>query len=105
MVTLSPHLNYHNILNHLDFLRQIDRNGENVFYNVNVIKDAVRRYEIFWIRLIQQVSNGPEQDLDFAPPLGNLHRKDIVTLEKFVFPFRRLLGLALSYAESCALPK
>lgn len=54
----------------LDFLNNIDARGKQ-FYDEHFIRNALRRYEAFWIPLVAKLSSSdPEwDDLQVAPPL------------------------------------
>ena len=56
------------ILEHLEFLKFIDHNGQNQFYDQNFVKNSIRRYETCWLPLITKLSENFENDLEFAPP-------------------------------------
>ena len=59
------------VLNHLDFLKKIDTNGQDKFYVSSFIYNAIRRYEEFWIPFVLKMSDNFEDDLLYAPPLGD----------------------------------
>jgi hypothetical protein len=57
------------VMNHLDFLQNIDHRGDK-FYDDHFVRNAIRRYEQFWIPFILEVSDDFDDDLKYAPPLG-----------------------------------
>ena len=61
------------ILNELDFLKTVDDDGVNLFYQPQFIQNALRRYERCWIPFVAQLSTSEEDDLQFAPPPGHFH--------------------------------
>ncbi len=57
------------VKSHLTFLKNVDDRGGS-FYDEKFVRNALRRYEQFWIPFIQKFSSGYDEDLDFAPPFG-----------------------------------
>ena len=54
------------VINHLDFLQDIDEMGQDKFYNEQFVQNAIRRYQKFWIPLIVSLSDDHENDLNDA---------------------------------------
>ena len=67
---LKISVNINDVLDHLDFLKKIDDNGQDTFYNENFVLNSIRRYELFWIPFILKVSSNFDEDLQYSPPLG-----------------------------------
>ena len=63
------------IQNELDFLKTVNDDGVALFYEPNFIKNAIRRYEHFWIPFLAQNSLNEVDDLQFVPPAGNRNTK------------------------------
>lgn len=59
------------VVNHIDFLRQIDAHGQEKYYDETFCLNAIRRYEEYWLPLILSISENIEDDLLYAPPKGN----------------------------------
>ena len=57
------------IVKHIKFLKKIDQNGLHTFYTEDFVRNAVRRYENFWIPLVLKLSDNYEDDFNYAPPL------------------------------------
>ena len=64
-------VNLDDVQNHLDFLKKIDTNGHDKFYVSSFVYNAIRRYEEFWIPFVLKMSDNFEDDLQYAPPLGD----------------------------------
>ena len=64
-----------NVVDHLDFLNNIDARGRDKFYNPKFVHNSVRRYETLWLPLITSVSSSPKDDLKYVPPLGKTRPK------------------------------
>ena len=64
-------VNESDVLNHLKFLKKIDDDGHNKYYQERFVHNAIRRYEKFWIPFVLQYSNNHKDDLLYQPPLGN----------------------------------
>lgn len=58
------------VVKHIDFLKKIDADGRQKYYNETFCSNAIRRYEQYWLPLILSISENTEDDLKFAPPLG-----------------------------------
>ncbi len=67
---LKISVNINDVSNHLDFLKKIDDNGQDKYYNENFVLNSIRRDELFWIPFILKVSNNFDEDLLYTPPLG-----------------------------------
>ena len=67
---LDISVSINDVLNHLEFLKKIDDNGQNKFYNENFVSNSIRRYELFWIPFLLKVSANFYEDLQYSPPLG-----------------------------------
>ena len=67
---LDISVSINDVLNHLEFLKKIDDNGQNKFYNENFEANSIRRYELFWIPFLLKVSVNFYEDLQYSPPLG-----------------------------------
>ena len=54
----------------MDFLREVDARGA-LFYDADFVANSVRRYEVFWVPLVQVDSScsGVEEEKDIMPPL------------------------------------
>ena len=63
-------VNPQDVINHLDFLHNIDARGKDKFYNENFVQNSIRRYEKLWLPLITALSDNFDDDLQYAPPLG-----------------------------------
>ena len=59
------------VLNELDFLKAVNDDGVDFFYQPEFIQNALRRYEKFWVPFVAQMSTSKEDDLQFSPPTGN----------------------------------
>ena len=51
----------------LDFLKAVD--DLECLYDRVALRKAIFRYEKYWIPFLSSVSDSPEKDLDFAPPI------------------------------------
>jgi hypothetical protein len=54
---------------HLNFLKRIDDFGYH-FYQEDYVNNAIRRYEKFWLPMITKISDNPNNDVLYNPPLG-----------------------------------
>lgn len=71
VVNQSKHSVYFNhVLNHRAFLKQIDKEGLDKYYNPAFVANAIRRYESYWIPLVLHLSKDFNDDLEYAPPIG-----------------------------------
>ncbi len=59
------------VLNHLDFLKEVDSLPGQPLYKEEVVQNAVRRYKQCWLPLMDHIESRELQQVDkVAPPLG-----------------------------------
>ena len=59
------------VRNEISFLKSINEQGVGHFYDPQFVRNALRRYEHFWIPFVARHSASEEDDLHFSPPPGN----------------------------------
>ncbi len=71
---LNVGIDVDDVLNELDFLKTVNNDGVDFFYQPQFIENALRRYERFWIPFLLEHSDSEyDNDLLFAPPPGNFY--------------------------------
>ena len=75
VASLNISVNIEDIRNHLDFLKSIEGHDDK-FYDDNYVQNSLRRYEKFWLPLILNLADNPNDQLKFAPPIGKQYVKE-----------------------------
>ena len=75
-------VNFNHVYDHRAFLKQIDKEGSEKYYEPAFIANAIRRYELCWIPLVLNLSKDYKDDLKYAPPFGK--HESIIPISHFI---------------------